>query len=137
MVKSFGKEQQGVNIQAGCNTNMQFNTLMLKEVANTLKDIQKPDTGVAGSGYMNGRMKQVEEVLGKLVDDVSVITTQLTEVKEDLNYSRQYSTSKNDELMVETNELRVKTNDLRVEADDNQETANSKYNELRQSYEDL
>ena len=110
---------------------------MLKEVANTLKDMQKPCSASAGSGDMNERMKQVEEVLGKLVNDVSVITTKLTDVKEDLNDNRQYTTTKYDELMVKTNALKVETNELMVEANDNQETANSKYHELRQSYEDL
>ena len=114
---------------------MQLNYLILNGVANTLKDIQKPCPGVAGSDDVNERLKEV--VLSKFVNDLLFIATKLTEVTEDLIDNRQYSTSKYDELMWETNELRVKTNDLRVEADDNQETANSKYHELRQSYEDL
>ena len=84
--------------------------------------MQKP-CPEADSGAINERMNQVEEVVGKLLNDMSVVKNKQNAMKEDLTDNRQYTTSKYHELRVDTNH--------------NLEAANTKCHALRQSYEEL
>ena len=84
--------------------------------------MQKPCPG-ADSGAINERIDQVEEVVGKLLNDISVVKNKQNAMKEDLTDNRQYTTSKYHTLRVDTN--------------DNLEAADTKYHALRQSYEEL
>ena len=104
------------------HVHLLYMNMKLDDIADTIKDIQKPCPETADGG-VDKRFSRLEETVEKLVSDLSEMKNKQTELKEEILENREYSIAKYHELRIETN--------------DHVDVTNTKHRELKLSYDEL